>query len=178
MSRSTFGCGYHRTPFLADHAVSVTQPFEFTDGAVVLRFKLEDARDSLGLNFAHLQVKEVWAGHLFVASVSPKQVELRNLKTGNMRLAIRTARTEKKELTAGQKQALEGKSKQFNHATTVGRWHDLLVPVKGDRLSLTLDGQPVGSFESPGIAHPTKRLLRLSVPRNVAVDDVKIWRKK
>src|SRR3954467_5090729 len=28
----------------ADHAVSVTRPAEFTDGAVALRFKLEDAR--------------------------------------------------------------------------------------------------------------------------------------
>jgi hypothetical protein len=162
----------------ADHAVSVTQPFEFTDGAVALRFKLEDEKDSLGLNFADLQFKEVWAGHLFVATVNPKQVELRDLKTGNMRLDIRTARTEKKELTAEQQQALEGKSKRFTHATAVGRWHDLLVQVEGDRLSLTLDGLPVGSFESPGIAHPTKRLLRLSVPRNVMVDDVKIWRKK
>src|SRR5688500_6996672 len=36
----------------ADHAVSVTRPAEFTDGAVSLRFMLQDERDSLGLNFA------------------------------------------------------------------------------------------------------------------------------
>jgi hypothetical protein len=51
------------------------------------------------------------------------------------------------------------------------------VTVSGDQLSLELDGQQVGSFSSPGISHPTKRMLRLSVPRNVMVDDVKLWKK-
>jgi hypothetical protein len=162
----------------ADHAVSVTHPAEFTDGAVALRFMLDHAEDSLGLNFADLQFKEVHAGHLFVAKVSAKEVELSDLKTGNMRLDIRTARTEKKKLTEEQQQALKGKSQKFPHATTTGQWHDLLVTVAGDELSLTLDGKLVGSFQSPGIAHPTKRMLRLAVPRNVVVDDVKIWRKQ
>jgi hypothetical protein len=162
----------------ADHAVSVTQPMEFRDGAVALRFKLADERDSLGLNFADLQFKEVWAGHLFVAKVSPKQVELTDLKTGNMRLDIRTARTEKKPLTDEQQKALAGKTKKFDHTTTVGQWHDLLVKVGGDELSVMIDGKLVGSHRSPGIAHPTKRMLRLSVPRNAVVDDVKIWRKQ
>jgi hypothetical protein len=162
----------------ADHAVSVTHPMEFKDGAVALRFMLEHADDSLGLNFADLQFKEVWAGHLFVAKVSPKQVELSDLKTGNMRLDIRTARAEKRPLTAEQQKAMEGKTKRFNHATEIGKWHDLLVTVAGDELSLALDGKLVGSFRSPGIAHPTKRMLRLAVPRNAVVDDVKIWRKR
>jgi hypothetical protein len=162
----------------ADHAVSVTQPFEFTDGAVALRFKLEDAKDSIGLNFADLQFKEVHAGHLFVAKVDAKQVELTDLKTGNMRLDIHTARTGKKALTAEQKQAMNGKTKKISHTTEVGKWHDLLVTVAGDELSLSLNGKLVGSFKSPGIAHPTKRMLRLSVPRNVVVDDVKIYRKQ
>ena len=51
----------------ADHGVSVTHPAEFQDGAVGMKFMLEDAKDSLGLNFADLKFKEVHAGHLFVA---------------------------------------------------------------------------------------------------------------
>jgi hypothetical protein len=46
----------------ADHAVSVTHPAEFTDGAVSLRFMLEDDKDSLGLDFADLGCKKVHAG--------------------------------------------------------------------------------------------------------------------
>jgi hypothetical protein len=95
----------------ADHAVSVTHPIQFQDGAVALRFMLEDERDSLGLNFADLSCKEVHAGHLFAAKVSPKQVQLQDLKTGNMRLDIHTARTAKQKLSDEQQQALKGKDK-------------------------------------------------------------------
>lgn len=162
----------------ADHAVSVTHAMEFTDGAVALRFMLEDARDSLGLDFADAQEKTVHAGHLFAARVSPKQVLLQDLKTGNMRLDIHTTRQAKGKLTDEQQQALKGKQKPVPHSVALGQWHDLLVKVTGDELSVSVDGNVVGSFKSPGIAHPTKRMLRLAVPRNAVVDDVKIWRAK
>lgn len=55
----------------ADHAVSVTHPARFPDGAVGLRFMLEDAKDSLSLNFDDLEFKQVHAGQLFVVNVSP-----------------------------------------------------------------------------------------------------------
>jgi hypothetical protein len=161
----------------ADHAVSVTHPAEFRDGAVGLRFRLDDAKDSLGLDFADLSCKTVHAGHLFVASVTPKLVTLRDLKTGSMDLKIQEARLAKK-LTAEQQQMLKGKEKQFPLPLDIGKWHDLLVKIEGDELSATVDGKLVGSFKSEGIAHPTKRLLRLSVPHSAVVDDVKIWRKQ
>ena len=162
----------------ADHAVSVTHEAAFTDGAVAMRFMLEDAQDSLGLNFADLQFKEVHAGHLFAARISPDKVLFQDLKTGNMRLDIREARLAKAKLSEEQQAALKGKEKSVSHKIATGTWHDLLVTVSGDQLSVSIDGQPVGSFSSPGIAHPTKRTLRLAVPRNAVVDDVKIWRNK
>lgn len=161
----------------ADHAVSVTHAAEFTNGAVTLRFMLENAKDSLGLDFADAQCKEVHAGHLFVAKVDAKQVQLVDHKTGGMRNDIHDARTAKKELTEEQKKALVGKTKNFPHATEIGKWHELQVKIEGDELSVALDGKDVGNFRSPGIAHPTKRMLRLSVPHNAVVDDVKIYRK-
>ena len=161
----------------ADHAVSVTHPAEFTDGAVSLRFKLDAPKDSIGLNFADLQFKEVHAGHLFVAKISPKQVGIHDLKTGNMDLKMREAR-QANQLTAEQKKLLKGKQKTFPNVLELGKWHDLLVQIAGDTLTVTIDGGEVGRFQSEGIAHPTKRLLRLAVPRNVYVDDVKIWRKE
>jgi hypothetical protein len=60
----------------------------------------------------------------------------------------------------------------------VGEWHEVLVEIVGDELAVTLDGEEVGRLRSPGVAHETKRLLRLSVPRNAVVDDVRIWRKR
>ena len=162
----------------ANHAVSVTHPAEFTDGAVSLRFMLEDPKDSLGLNFADLEFKGVHAGHLFDVRVSPTAVQLRDLKTGSMRIDMRESGLAKKKLTAEQEAALQGKEKSFPYEVDVGKWHELLVKVDGDTFFATVDGQTIGNFSSPGFAHPTKRLLRLSVPRNVIVDDVKIWKKK
>ncbi|MFA7369053.1 MAG: hypothetical protein WC334_05345 [Kiritimatiellales bacterium] len=160
----------------ADHAVSVTHPAEFTDGTVALRFKLDDGKDSLGLDFADLECKTVHAGHLFVAVINPKQVTLRDAKTGVMNLETYDAR-KAKTLSKAKEMALKDKEKIFPCPLETGRWHDLLVTVDGDKLSASIGGRPVGSFKSEGIAHPTKRVLRLAVPRNAAVDDIKIRRK-
>jgi hypothetical protein len=162
----------------ANHAASATHPLEFTDGVLALRFMLPEANDSLGVNFADPQCKEVHAGHLFAIKVSAKQVLLQDLKTGNMRLDIRQAREAKKPLTDEQQQALQGKQKVIPYAVEPGKWHNLLAKIAGNELSVTIDGRLVGSFQSPGIGHPTKRVLRLPTPRNVAVDDLKAWRKE
>jgi hypothetical protein len=161
----------------ADHAVSVTHPFEFRNGSMAIRFLLEDKKDSLGLNFADLNFKGVHAGHLFVVRIYSNRVEITDLKTGIMRKDIRETRKAKKKLSEEQNHALKGKSKRFEKEIATGKWHNLLVTVSEDQLSIELDGQQVSSFSSPGISHPTKRMLRLSVPRNVVVDDVRLWKK-
>ncbi len=158
----------------ADHAVSVTHPAEFRDGAIELRFMLEDAKDSLGLNFADLKYKKVHAGHLFLAKVNTRNVELTDLKTGNMDLKTRELRKAKKVPPALQ-ELLKTKRKRFPHKLKTGKWYTLLVDVTGDTMTVSIDGKKVGAFSSEGIAHPTKRTLRLSVPKNAVVDDVKIY---
>ena len=94
-----------------------------------------------------------------------------------MNLEIQAAKA-KGTLTTEQQEALKTKKKSFPNPITKGEWHDLLVHVAGDRISAVVDGKEVGSFQSEGFAHPTKRLLRLLVPGEATVDDVKIWRKK
>lgn len=161
----------------ADHAVSVTHPFEFTDGTVKMRFNLEDAKDTLGLNFADLSLKSVHAGHLCMAIFSTKDVILRDLKTGVMDLATYDARkagTLPKEAVA----ALKSKEKSFPVSIAPGSWHSLSVKIEGETISASVDGHPVGSFSSPGIAHPTKKTLRLSVPKSALVDDVQFYQAK
>ncbi|MDG2127136.1 MAG: hypothetical protein P8K08_04020 [Fuerstiella sp.] len=158
----------------ADHAVSVTHPAGFRDGSVELKFMLAAKTDSLGLNFADLKFKEVHAGHLFVAKISTRDVQLHDLKTGNMNLKTRELRLANK-LSSSRKVELKTKVRKFPHRLESGEWHTLVVCVSGDTLSVSIDGGHVGSFSSAGIAHPTKRTLRLSVPKNAVVDDVKIF---
>lgn len=158
----------------ADHAVSVTHPFEFRNGTVELRFMLENENDNLGLNFADLKFKEVHAGHLFMTRVSTSKVQISDLKTGNMELKTRELRKANK-LTPALKKQLAKRTKNIPHKLETGKWYSLSVKVMDETISVAIDGKEVGAFTSEGIAHPTKRMLRLSVPRKAVVDDVKIY---
>ena len=94
-----------------------------------------------------------------------------------MDLKIREARTSN-ALSGEQKKMLKQKQSKVKHKLETGKWYDLIAKVEGDTLSISIDGKEVASFSSEGIAHPTKRTLRLAVPKQAVVDDVKIWRKK
>ncbi|MEZ5385515.1 MAG: hypothetical protein R3F13_08370 [Prosthecobacter sp.] len=161
----------------ANHATSTRHEFAFEDGTVGMRFKLDNDDDKLQLNFADLALKTVHAGHLFDVIFSLQEVSIEDRKTGVMNLAIRKARQEG-SLTGEQESVLKTKRKSFRNPIAKGEWHELLVHVAGDTISAVVDGKAVGSFQSEGFAHPTKRLLRLLVPGHATVDDVKIWRKK
>lgn len=158
----------------ADHAVSVTHPAEFRNGTVELRMKLEDSRDSLGLNFADLSYKPVHAGHLFVVKISPRAVEITDLKTGNMDLKIREQRLAG-NVPAEVQEMLRTKRKSFPVQLETGKWYQVAATVRGDTMTVSIDGKKVASFSSEGIAHPTKKMLRLAVPREAVVDDVHIY---
>jgi hypothetical protein len=159
---------------VADHGVSVTHPAEFRDGAVEVKFLLENEQDTLGLNFADLKFKEVHAGHLFRVTIGTKRTVLTDLKTGTMELKTRELRKAKR-LTDAQKDELKTKTKRFPNKLQTGQWYTAVAEIRGDTLSVSIDGQEVGSFSSAGIAHPTKRTLRLAIARNVVVDDLRVF---
>lgn len=158
----------------ADHAVSVTHPAEFRDGSVQLRFMLEDPKDILGLDFADLKFKEVHAGHLFKVTVNTRNVQIDDMKSGSMNMKFYDAK-KAKTLTPEQQKIIASNKKTFPNKVEAGKWHDLLVDIDGDAVKVTIDGNRVASMASKGFAHPTKRMLRLSVPKSAVVDDVKIF---
>lgn len=158
----------------ADHAVSVVHPAEFQDGKVTLRFKLPTEADSLGLNFADQQFKEVHAGHLCMTKINTKNVQINDLKTGVMANAMRKARQDK-TVTPEQQKLLKTKTKRFPNKLEADKWHNLVVTIKGDTMTVTINEKEIGKFFSEGIAHPTKRMLRVSVPKKAIIDDLKIY---
>jgi len=161
----------------ANHATSFRQAFDFQDGTIGLRFLFDDKDDSLQLNFADLELKSVWAGHLFKVEIDTQKARVTDQKTGEMDLSIRNARRAGK-LTKTQEDLIVSKRADFPLRLDTGKWHDVRVTVAGDQLTCALNGKILGSFRSEGFAHPTKRLLRLLVPKNAHVDDVMIWRKR
>lgn len=170
------GYMYIYTHAEANHATSVRHAFEFRDGTLGLRFKLEEEDDALTLNFADMELKSVWAGHLFKVTISSDNVRITDQKTGEMDLTIRDARRENK-LSSKLKTLLAEKSKTFPYNVSTNEWHQIHTTLAGDQITCTIDDVTVGTFRSDGFAHETKRLLRLLVPKNAYVDDVKIWRR-
>lgn len=158
----------------ADHAVSVGHAAEFRDGAVELRFMLDDEKDVLGLDIADPACKEVHSGHLFKVDVSTKQVVVDDKKTGAMNMKFYEAR-KAKTLTPEQLAFIASKRKTFPNTLETGKWHHVLVKVTGDTVSVSINGKSTASVTSEGVAHPTKRLIRLSVPRQAWVDDVQVF---
>ncbi|MBM82384.1 MAG: hypothetical protein CMJ78_17600 [Planctomycetaceae bacterium] len=161
---------------VADHGVSVTHEAAFRDAVIQLRFKL-GSKDDLGINIADMKEKSVHAGHICVARIRPKRVELTDLKTGRMNLKLRQRRLEGK-LTEEDKERFAATSKRFPTDIAVDKWHQLQVRIESEVMRVSIDGKLVGKFASEGIAHGTKSRLRLSVNRQAWVDDVKIVRLK
>ncbi len=159
----------------ADHAVSVTHDAEFQNGSVEPRFMLENDKDTLGLDFADLQCKTVHAGHLFKVTVGAGKVDISDLKTGTMSLDVYNMKKESKTLPAEVLQRLKSTKKVVPFKFQTGKWYTLNVDNDGDMVSVAIDGEPVDSFSSEGFAHPTKKMLRLSVPKQAVVDDVRIF---
>ena len=54
-------------------------------------FLFDDEDDALTLNFADLELKSVWAGHLFKVTVDTQKIRITDQKTGEMDLALRNA---------------------------------------------------------------------------------------
>ena len=160
----------------ADHAVSVVHPAEFQNGAVSAKIKIDHSKDSFTFNFADPTEKSVHAGHLFKVSFKPNAVIIQDLKTGVMRLDLRTARKAGKKTPADVTKMLKTKTKSFAHKLQLGQWHEVGVNIVGDTATVSIAGKKIGSFASEGIQHKTKKLLRLSVPRQAYIDDLKIYR--
>jgi len=159
----------------ADHVVSVRHDAEFRNGAVQLRFCLENPQDVLGLNFADLKLKSVHAGHLMKVTVSTRAVDIEDLKTGKMELERWKARKAKQPVSEQTRKLLATKRKRFPRKLKVGQWYALLVEIRNDQVRVSIDQAKVGEFSAPGFAHETKRMLRLSVPKQAVVDDLKIF---
>ena len=99
-----------------------------------------------------------------------------DLKTGQMDLKIRPA-YQNKTLSKEQKKLMETKQKTFRNKLELNKWHQVYATIKGDEITVEINGKPVASFKSPGFSHPTKRKLRLGVAKGISIDDVQVWKK-
>jgi len=169
---------YMHTAEDANHDVSVRHTFEFRDGTMEILVMLENDDDMLNLNFTDLDLKSVWAGHLFDVRISLTEVVLIDKKFGTMDLKVRNARNAGTMDPDELKRMQKATTRTFPHSLAKGEWHLLQVHVEGDKLTAVVNGEEVGSFRSEGFAHPTKRMVRLLTRGHSVVDDMRVWRKR
>ncbi|HBE67308.1 MAG TPA: hypothetical protein DDW52_04090 [Planctomycetaceae bacterium] len=160
----------HKT---ADHGVSLVHPAKYRDCRVELRFRLDERSDDIGIDFADLTCKEVHAGHICKVNFRPDGIEILDFKYGRMKKSYRDAARAGKATEAQKTEAAKFQRK-FKQAIELGKWHSAVVTIRSDTLSVSLDGKDVGSFRSPGIAHPAKDTIRFSARANAWMDDVKM----
>jgi hypothetical protein len=149
--------------FTGERDLEVSVKFRFTS----------DKAKSFNVWFDDKDYKGSHAGHICQATISPTGVNLADAKTGGFDLTNGLyARKKANQLTDEEKKVLATKAKRFPVKLTLQEWHTLVVRTKGDELSVTIDGKPAGSFQSPGIAHQTKSLVSLTTnPVDVHYDD-------
>lgn len=163
------------TPEGSDHSAveSIRFPGE-RDLELSVRFRfVSDKAKSFNVWFDDRNYKGAHAGHICQATISPGSVNLSDAKTGGFTLENDLyARKKANQLTAEEKAMLATKAKRFPVKISLNEWHTLVARTKGDELSVSIDGQPVGSFQSSGISHETKSLVSLTTnPVDVHYDD-------
>ncbi len=153
------------TPEGSDHSAVDNIKFDGErDLQVSVKFRfVSDQAKSFNVWFDDKNYKGSHAGHICQASISPKGVNLSDAKTGGFNLEGGLYdRKKANQLTAEDKAMLSTKAKTFPVSLSLQEWHTLVVQTKGDELSVSIDGKPVGSFKSAGITHDTKSLVSLT----------------
>lgn len=143
---------------------------------VVVEFKfMLDGSTGFNAVFDDKNHKGSHAGHICRVAFAPKQLRIGDDKEGVMRNDIFEMRKDparKAEADA----LLAGRGSSVNRAVEPKKWHSVRIEILGDRLRVTMNGEPAGELKSPGIAHETKESLHFTVNGpGVLFDEVRIW---
>lgn len=117
------------------------------------------------------------AGHICNVTVSPTSLAITDAKTGNMENAIYEKKKSPEGLDPETKALVDSKTARFelDLERKKEEWHDLLIRTKREEVTVFIDDEEVGSFESEGNAHPTKSLISVTTYVNdVHYDDFTI----
>ena len=166
----------------ADHGGTLAALLPLPDGNAIveIKFRFAGAR-SFNLACDDISYRGTHAGHISRVTIRPNQLTLYDDKEGVMRNDIYALRRsgDPQKKAEGDRLA---KNAVINFPLKLEqhRWYSLSVAIIGDRLTVTIDGRKVGELRSPGLAHPTKPNLRLSVwgaapAQVVQFDALRVW---
>lgn len=147
------------------------------DVIVEFKFKLNGST-TFNAVFDDQKFKGSHAGHICRVAFTPKQLRLGDDKEGVMRNDIYEMRKDPARKAEAEK-LLVGRGSSAKVDLKQGQWYQVSLELVGDRLRVSLDGQPTIYLQSPGLAHETKSSFHFTVNGpGVLFDDVKIWEAK
>ena len=159
----------------ADHNAVAYHPIipAFEDGAIQIRFRMR-AGEFFAVDFNNPECGTVHSGHIINVAFRPDGVTIKDSKSGAMNLKIRT------EVKAGRKTPaittlIKNSSKMLRANLADGAWHEASLIKRGDTLTVQLDGETLGQFQSPGITHDTINKVSISAKPSPLLDDLKVW---
>ncbi|MDA0350338.1 MAG: hypothetical protein O3C43_20375 [Verrucomicrobia bacterium] len=159
----------------ANHAVSVKHDFPLGDCSVSMKFKIGQG-DQLGVNFNDPELKTSHAGHVCSVRVTTSKLSIADQMNGSMNLVLRE-RKQAGDTSTDLKEAIAKTEKSSDISLKPDSWHELNFDIRGDLTKIYINDKLLLEFRSSGFAHPTKANIALSVPKNVVVDDFKVWNK-
>lgn len=145
----------------------------FQDGAIRLKFRA-DAGESFAIEFNDPKCKTVHSGHIAGIKFDEKSITLFDSKTGGMDLELREKRKANPKDKALNK-LIASKSKRFPFSVEPDQWHDLIIVTVGDLMRVSVDGKPVGEFQSEGFAHATKQKINWTCLNSPDFDEIEVW---
>lgn len=145
------------------------------DFQVAVRFKPVAENINLVIAFNDRQYKDSHAGHICRVILSPKGATFQDGKFGVFSSKVWSQKEKDGSFNDASKAIINAHRTFIAHPITATDWSTATVRIRGDRMDLTLNGKSVGSYQSPGIAHPTKRNIAFVVGANeMYLDDVEI----
>ncbi len=162
-------------PKTADHnAVDTVITKSYGDVEVELDFKFAGS-PLFVVAFNEHKFKGSHAGHICRVVITPKQVTLRDGKTGVFQNDIFKQRRSGKKPDEKLKALLKSKQSVIKMKFEQGKWYHLLVRIQGDQMTAFIDGEKVNTLKSAGVAHATKNKLSLVTAKQAMnFDNLKI----
>jgi len=159
----------------ADHGAVGRVYRQMKDVVVQFKFRLEGSK-TFNTVFDDQKWKGSHAGHICRVAFAPKRIRLGDDKEGIMRNDIFAMRRDPERKGEANK-LLEGRSSTVAMNLKQKKWYHVTIEIVGDQMRVSLDGQPIGYLQSPGIAHDTKSSFHFTVTGpGVWFDDVRIWK--
>jgi hypothetical protein len=155
------------------HGAVVRAAVPFSNAVIGFAFRFTDGKN-FNLVINDRACKSVHAGHICRVSFSPARVRIADDKDGFMKNEIFEIRQDRSRRAEVQ-ELLKGRDVVIPNKLAAAQWHTAEVTIAGEKMSVCINGESIGSLTSSGIAHSTKTDFGFTViGREIEFDDVRL----